>query len=154
MADYNSIINFLNEYIKHYKELLSFENAKLNLVMSGKVSELNDSLSKEQALVMKGNSLESKRVALMEKEGLGGLSLSEIINKAPQQYKTQLTEKKEQLSKYIFEIKRINESSMNSVNEKLDTINKRLRNTDINTYDEHAHKQHIPKFSSSISKNI
>lgn len=154
MANYNSIITFLNEYINHYMELLSFENAKLDLVMSGKISELSDSLSKEQALVMRGNSLESKRTALMEKEGLGGLALNEIINQAPQEYKTQLSEKKQQLSKYIFEVKRINESSASAVNQKLDTINKKLRNSDINTYDEHAKKKQISKFSSSLSKNI
>ena len=154
MADYDSIITFLNEYIRHYRDLLAFENQKLELVMSGKVSELNNSLSKEQALIMKGNSLETKRIALMEKEGLGGLELSKIIEQAPSEYKTKLAEIREKLSKYILEVKRINDSSMSAVNEKLDTINKKLRNTEIDTYDEHAKKKQIAKISESLSKNI
>ena len=154
MADYKKIITFLDEYIKHYVELLSFENSKLDLIMSGKVSQLSDFLSKEQALAMKGSSLEKKRIALMEKEGLGELTFSETIEKAPEEFKTQLTERKQQLSKYIFEIKRINENAMMAVSENLDKINKRLRNSDINTYDEHANKKQLSKFGSSLSKNI
>lgn len=154
LADYNAIITFMKEYVNHYKELLEFENKKLDLILSGKVSQLNDSLSKEQALAMKGKSLEKKRIDLMEKEGLAGLQLSKIIEQAPDEYKTQLSEIKEKLSKYIFEVKRVNDSAMANVNEKINYINKSLKNIDINTYDEHANSKKIPETSSSISKNI
>ncbi len=154
MTDYNELIKFLEEYSEHFRLLLSFENKKLEILMNNDAAKLNESLSKEQALIMKGNSLESKRISILKGMGFDGFTFKEIIIKAPDEYKTRLESVYNDLTKYIMEIKRVNSSAMADVDIKLDMINKKLKNDDMNTYDEHARKKHVGKASTSISKNI
>ncbi len=154
MINYKNILIFFDEYIAHYRELLSFENQKLSLLVDNDIKKLNDSLSKEQALVMKGNSLEAKRIKLMKDQGIENISFSEIIDNSPIEYKMKLTESFEALKKYVNETKRINDNAMMTVNNRLSDIDKRLSTKESSTYDEHGGKNLKTSFSSSLSRNI
>ena len=76
MPDYKKIIAFFDEYIRHYKAFLQFEYLKMDMINHNQIEKLSDSLSTEQALIMKTNSLENKRAKLLE--GLEGKSFAEI----------------------------------------------------------------------------
>ncbi len=151
MPDYNTIISFFDEYISHYRELLSFENQKFEYIITNKVSELGNCLSKEQALIMKGNSLETKRVSLLEKEGLAGMKFKELVDSAPEQYAVKIKSRFNELSKYISEVKRINDEAMGLVRSKLAVIESKLPTG--NTYDGKGDRKSTIN-SSSLTRNI
>ena len=65
MKDFHTFQNFMNEYNSHYRELLSFETKKLRLIADDDIDELRKSLNTEQAMIMKTNSLEKKRMELL-----------------------------------------------------------------------------------------
>ena len=154
MHNYNTIITFFDEYITHYRELLSFENIKLEMIVSNNVLELSSSLSKEQALIMKGNSLESKRLKLFEKEGFKNIKFQKLIDEAPQEYSSMLNTKFIELSKYINEVKRINDNGLSIVKEKLAKIEAKSSNKTSDTYDGKGGKKHSSAMPSAISKNF
>jgi len=154
LTNYNTIIDFFDEYISHYKELLSFENKKLELIVENNVSELSTSLSREQALIMKGGSLETKRINLLKNEGLNNAKFQEIIDQAPVEYSTMLSNRFSELSKFVNEVKRINDNSLSIVKNKLSAIDKKLSNNLADTYDINGGKRHSSNGISAVSKNI
>ncbi len=154
MPNYNTIVLILDECIEHYKELLSFENEKIGYITSNNVSELSNSLSREQALIMKGNSLEAKRLAVLKKEGVGELRFSELIEQAPDGYSTLLNAKHSELSQYINEVKRINGFALDMVKEKLSYIENRISQNQTDTYDKSGEKKHKATSGSTIFKNV
>ncbi|MFA5658451.1 MAG: flagellar export chaperone FlgN [Oscillospiraceae bacterium] len=154
MTNYNTVLDFFDLCIEHYSELLSFENEKLRLISAENARELGNRLSKEQALIMKGNALEAKRIELMKKEGLEGLRFDAIIENAPDEYNTALSRRRDELTKYINEIKRINGHAMVSVREKLERIEKVKAGMSTDIYDGKGEKKHSASASSSLSKNV
>lgn len=154
MLDYNLLINFFDEYINHYKELLSFENKKLEYIMSNDVTELSNCLGKEQALIMKGNSLETKRISLLEKQGVKDLKFKDLIEDAPKQYSFKLSNRFNELSKYVMEVKRINDEALGVVKTRLFTIEQKLSKGTNDLYDGKGDKKHTSNMFSSLAKNI
>ena len=154
MRDYNLIINFFDEYINHYRELLSFENVKLNYIITNNVTELSNCLGKEQALIMKGNALESKRISMLEKQGLRDMKFKDIIESSPEQYSNKLSSVFGELSKYVSEVKRINDEALSIVKTRLTTIEKKLSKGKSETYDGKGDKKRSVPIFSSLAKNI
>lgn len=153
MPDYNKIIDFFDECIEHYKELLSFENKKLEYITSNNVDELSNGLGREQALIMKGNSLETKRVEILKKQGVSDIKFKELIESAPDEFSGKLNARYLELLKYINEVKRINGYSLNMVEEKLNYIEERISQNN-STYDMSGEKKHAVSSGSAISKNV
>jgi hypothetical protein len=153
MHNYDAIIEFFEQYINHYRELLAFENQKLQYIVSNNVTELSNSFGKEQALIMKSNNLEAKRVSLLKQEGFSEKKFSDMLENCPEEYLPKLSSIFSELSKYIFEVKRINDEAMNIVNAKLSHIEEKLQNNTGEIYDGKGDKKHTD-VSSSLSKNI
>ncbi len=154
VPDYNIIIKYFEEYINHYKELLEFQNTKLSYISKNSIEELNNSLSKEQALIMKGNSLEAKRKKMLENQGVNSEGFKKLIEDAPAQYSGKLASIYEELSKYIFEVKRINDEAMVLVKQKLTAIDKKTSRSDGNIYNDKGDKKQPLGDSISLGKNI
>lgn len=148
------MIDFFDEYILHYKELLAFENQKLELIVANNVTELSNCLSKEQALIMKGNSLEKKRISLMNEQGLSDIKFGEIIDNSPKEFSTRLKSSYSELSKYVNEVKRINTNAMEIVNGKLSAVESKLSKTNNDTYDVKGGKKRESNSTSALTKNI
>jgi len=154
LSDYSTMIDFFDEYILHYKELLAFENQKLELIVANNVTELSNCLSKEQALIMKGNSLEKKRISLMNEQGLSDIKFGEIIDNSPKEFSTRLKSSYSELSKYVNEVKRINTNAMEIVNGKLSAVESKLSKTNNDTYDVKGGKKRESNSTSALTKNI
>lgn len=154
MPNYELLIDFFNEYNNHYKELLSFENTKFQYIVSNNVIELGNSLGKEQALIMKGNSLEAKRLSLLEKQGLKGVKFQDIIDDAPEQYSYKLSSLFSELSKYVSETKRINDEALSAVKTRLSAIDQKLSKQSNDVYDGKGGKKHTSNTFSSLAKNV
>lgn len=150
MPDYNKIIAFFDEYIAHYKEFLSFEYRKLDMINKNKIEELSDSLSIEQALIMKTNSLEGKRERHLK--DVEGKTFAEIAENAPEEYRERLSEQHEELSDLIFKIKDINDTANIIVSERLKKIQRRTAELDVYDGKGSVRREHASR--AAISKNV
>ncbi len=153
MHNYKLIIDFFGQYTDHYIELLDFENKKLKYIISSDVNQLSSCLGKEQALIMKGNNLEAKRIDILKKEGLGETSFGEMIQSAPDEYKDKLQSVFSGLSKYVLEVKRINDEAMNVVRVKLNSIENKMSHNSGEIYNDKGGRNHTA-MSVSMTKNV
>lgn len=152
--DYDKLIEFFDEYIAHFEELLEYEHYKMQIIAEHKVVELSQSLSKEQALMMKSNSLEKKRIEMLKAHNCENDKFTDTIAKAPDNKKARLTKQFNQLSKIITEIKRVNQNSMFMVNQNLSEIKKHTSPTTSETYTDKGYKKQTAGMSSTLMKNI
>ena len=149
MPDYKKIIAFFDEYITHYKEFLQFEYLKLDMINHNQIEKLSKSLSTEQALIMKTNSYETKRVKLLE--GTAGSTFAEIAANAPEEYRTRLSEQHKELSEIVFRIKELNDSANITVTERLKKIQRKTAELDV--YDGRGTLKREHTSGLAISKN-
>lgn len=150
MPDYKKIIAFFDEYIRHYKAFLQFEYLKMDMINHNQIEKLSDSLSTEQALIMKTNSLENKRAKLLE--GLEGKSFAEIAEEAPAPYGERLAKQHEELSALVFKIKEMNDTANVIVSERLKKIQKRTAELDV--YDGRGTLKREHASRAAIFKNV
>ena len=113
------IIAFLDQYNRHFEKLADFLAEKQNRILVDDLTWLEEALVEEQSYIMKGNSLEDKRLALFEQCGLAGKKLSELPELFPEGYSGALNMQSERLNDSIAKIKRLNEVSTDIVNRKL-----------------------------------
>lgn len=130
-ADYFKLVRFFNEYIVHYKELLDFEYSKLDMINNDKIEELSLSLSKEQALIMKSNSMEKKRIEILGDDK--DLTFKEIIEKAPISCKKRLEGQYEELSACVMKIKELNDLANVIITGRLKRVERKT--AELDTYD-------------------
>ncbi|MCD7730534.1 MAG: flagellar protein FlgN [Oscillospiraceae bacterium] len=146
MTDYFKLVRFFNEYNAHYEEMLNFEYKKLDMINNDKIEELSKSLSTEQALIMKANSLENKRIAILGEDK--NLTFKEIIEKAPVSCKKRLEEQYAELSANVLKIKELNDLANVIITGRLKKVERKT--AELDTYDgrgslktEHASKAAI-----------
>jgi len=149
MPDYNKLIAFFDEYITHYKEFLQFEYLKLDMINNNQIEKLSKSLSTEQALIMKTNAYETKRVKLLE--GMTG-TFTEIAANAPAEYSKRLTEQHKELSEIVFRIKELNDTANITVTERLKKIQRKTAELDVYDGKGTVKREHASRLA--ISKNV
>lgn len=150
MPDYNKIIAFFDEYIAHYREFLQFEYLKLDMLNHNQIEQLSSSLSKEQALIMKTNSYETKRLKVLE--GTTGSTFAEIAENAPEEFREKLTAQHRELSEIVFRIKELNDSANITVTERLKKIQRRTAELDVYDGKGAVKREHASRLA--ISKNV
>lgn len=149
MLDYGKITAFFDEYVAHYEEFLEFEYAKTDLLNHNEIEKVSDSLAKEQALIMKANSLEAKRIKLLD--GIED-TFAELAEKAPEEYRQRLTEQHERLSFLVYRIKEINDNANIIVSERLRKI--QAMTSELDVYDGKGMVRREHASGSAISKNV
>lgn len=150
MPDYKKITEFFDEYIAHYRAFLKFELAKASMINHGDIEQLSNSLPTEQALIMKTNVMESRRLKLVE--GAPGDTFAELAEKAPEEYRDRLKAQHSELSDLIYKIKDINDAAGAVVSSRLKKIQRRTE--ELNVYDGKGSvkREHASKIA--ISKNV
>ncbi len=128
MPDYIKIIKFFDEYIAHYKEFLKFEYSKLDMINSHEIQKLSSSLSVEQALIMKTNAFEQKRIMVLGEHS--GMTFAEIAENAPDEYRRKLTKQHKDLADTVYRMKELNDSASVIVSERLKRIQRRTAELD------------------------
>lgn len=149
MPDYKKIIAFFDEYIAHYKSFLKFEYAKADMINKGAIAQLSDSLTTEQALIMKTNTFEARRMKLVE--GCGD-SFGELIDGAPAEHKERLKSQHEELSEIIYKIKELNDNAGVIVSERLKRIQQRTAELDVYDGKGALKREHATK--AAIFRNV
>ncbi len=150
MPDYKKIIAFFDEYIAHYREFLEFEYLKLDMINHNQIEKLSKSLSSEQALIMKTNSYETKRVKLLE--GTTGSTFAEIAENAPEEYRERLSAQHKELSEIVFRIKELNDCAKITVTERLKKIQRKTAELDVYDGKGTLKREHASRLA--ISKNV
>lgn len=150
MLEYKKIIAFFDEYIAHYREFLKFEYSKADMINKGEIEKLSSALSTEQALIMKTNSYESKRLKLLAETN--GASFSEITDAAPEEFRGKLEEQHRELSELVFKIKEINDTAGLIISERLRKI--RSRTSELDVYDGRGALRRETPSAVAISKNV
>lgn len=149
MPDYKKIIMFFDEYVAHYRSFLKFEYAKADMINKGAIAQLSDSLTTEQALIMKTNALEARRIKLVE--GCGN-TFGDLIDGAPEEFKEKLKDQHEELSEIIYKIKELNDNAGVIVSERLKKIQKRTAELDV--YDGSGALKRENATRAAISRNV
>jgi len=147
--DYNALIAFFDEYNAHYKSFLKFEYSKLDMINKDEIEKLSASLSSEQAFIMKTNSLEKQRLALLGADN--SKSFEQIVNDAPDEYKARLDEQRRTLSELIYKIKEINDTANIIVSERLKKI--RSVTGELDTYNINGSVRKESASASTMFKN-
>lgn len=150
MIDYKIITDFFDEYIIHYQELLSFELTKLDMINKNDIETLSGALPREQALIMKTDSFEARRIKLLGEDA--GKSFPQIIEMAPVEYKEKLSQQRKVISSSVMKIKEINDIAGVIVAERLKRIKRRIGES--GTYNGRGGVKRDSASLSAISKSV
>lgn len=134
-------LEFFDIYNKHFEKFADFLAVKQNKILLDDLNWLESALQEEQKYIMKGNSLEEKRLALFERAGLGEITLKQLMEMFPDELKGNMQLESDRLEKSIGTIKRLSETSDSIVRRKLEIQAKLLgvnEYTGIGTYDQNA----------------
>ncbi len=129
-----SIIRYMEKYNEHFENLETFVSEKKAKVIADDLVWLLDSLVTEQKLVMEGNDLEVKRLALFEQLGISGKKAKELLGECPEELKAKLTLECTAMEKHIDLIKRTNADIIDIIERKL-SIQEKLANQSHSTMD-------------------
>ncbi len=113
------VIEYMDRYNETYRTMVSFLTEKLAKVMSDDILWLLDSVEEEQALVMKIQSQENARIVYFAEYGLENKTAKELIEEAPDGYKTRMKMLYDNLTDYIARIRRLNADIVETVEKKL-----------------------------------
>lgn len=121
IASAHEIVDFFDAYSQHFKELRMFITKKQDKVAGDDLTWLLDSLNEEQRLIMRGNSLEAKRLALFNSLGYKDYNSVMITDECPDEFKGKLRVFLDSINDDIYFIKNTNEDILDLIEKKLDT---------------------------------
>lgn len=145
--DYPALIEFFDEYNNHFRDFLRFEYRKMDMLNKGEIEKLSNSLSAEQAFIMKSGSLEKRRIMLTGED----VTFADIVDGAPDEYKAALDERHRALTEMVLKIKEINDTANLIVSERLKKI--RMRTGSLDTYNGHGDVKKDNAVNSTMSTN-
>ena len=114
---------FMLDYTAFFEGLLDDEKQKLEAVLSYNLKELEQSVSMQQAAVMKLESMEKRREELQNQAGYEGKTFKEILADVDEESSKALGDVFHRLEDAISMIKFYNQKSMDVVKLNLNTIN-------------------------------
>ena len=115
----DTIITFMDQYNAHFEKYADFLEVKQNRILLDDLNWLEEALKDEQSYIMKGNSLETKRLALFEQCGIGGKKLNELPELFPEEYRGTLNIQSKRLNDVIARITRLSEVGSDLVQRKM-----------------------------------
>ena len=126
------LIKFLYQYYEFLQKFAKNESEKLSAISCWKLSNIEKSISDQQANEKKLENLERTREQLQQNAGLEGMTFREIIKVSDQKYQPQLTELFSKIEAIILDIKYYNTRSMTITEENLKNIGKEISQEPVN----------------------
>lgn len=122
------LIDILNKELKIYNELLKLSKDKTDIIIKGKVSELENIVKNEQTLILKLGGMENKREGIIE--GIAGkldissmeLNISELVKKIEPSKAFELKQYQANFTGLLSELKEINDLNSKLVKNSLEFI--------------------------------
>ena len=134
-----AVIEFMEKYNRHFEELELFVSEKKAKVVADDLVWLLDSLTKEQKLVMEGNDLETKRLALFEELGISGVKAKELVAECPEDLRTKLHLECSSMEKHVDVIRKTSADIIEMVERKL-SIQEKIANQPRSTMETYTGK--------------
>ncbi len=116
----------LDDCIALYTNMLEFENSKYTVIVQKDITSLEEMLKVEQALIMKSGVLEKRRVSTQAELGFDGYTLLEMAEQLDTDNRSRLLIYREKLLEQLNAIKSVNSKSMQILNDRLRTTERRL----------------------------
>ena len=139
MSKFDVFYPVLDECLVFYENMLEFENNKYDVIVRKDIPQLEAMLKIEQAMIMQSNALERHRIEMQNNLGYDGYTLLEMAEQSNGEDCEKLKSYREKLLKALYEIKSINGKSMELIETRLRTSEKRLELSgyvqDMHTYD-------------------
>lgn len=124
----NKIIELLEHEYRVYENILRMSKDKTNIIVEGKVKELENVVKLEQALVLQISRIDKQREEVVEQLSKEvnlkdkNLNISEIIQYGNEEQKKQLEEYKGRMSKLIEELAHTNQINSKLIENSLEYI--------------------------------
>lgn len=110
---------FLNEYRDFLHEMIETEQEKLAALVSNELIRIEQSLSQQQLMAKRFESMESKRSSLQRQAGFANLSFTEIINLSEEADRPSLFACFGNITQSIEQIQFLNQKSMGLVRDQM-----------------------------------
>lgn len=129
------LVDFFKSYKEHFTELEAFLVTKQEKVIGDDLVWLSESLVEEQRLVMRGNSIEAKRLLMFEELGLKDCRSADLLEQLPEDYKGQFRVCITSIEKSIDFIQKTNSDILDLIERKLDVQAEKLNQSIISGSD-------------------
>lgn len=113
------LIDFLDGYNRHFESFADFLSEKQNRILVDDLKWLESALIEEQSYIMKGSSLEEKRLELFRQTGLKDKKLSQLSEYFPPEFAGALRVQSDRLNKSVARIRQLTATSKELVERKL-----------------------------------
>lgn len=145
----------MKQYLVFYKEFLEFEKIKLEDVTNNRIDLIDEHVKKEEVFLLRSKGFEVKREAFLKELGFENLTMSEIIEKTPQDFKEKVSSLFSELSEVLLDLKEINSRCNSMIELRLHRIEKTLNQLDENQQKQHNDSAKKPKNRSDfISRKV
>jgi len=160
--EFDIMLNQFHEYLltvlNVYRDLIPTLKSELEAVQKDDITSLNDSLKKQQALMLKTKSFDSKVSGFQSKLGISANTLTETISKLPEEHQLSFFEILSQFGQTSEEVKFYQEKCRIMLQSKLYLIDKALSRAhvqkDPTTYNKDAGEVQGLLFSKSLEVKI
>lgn len=127
------LLRVLQDQLDVCNQYLDIQNKKTNCLVVGDIKVLDDIVREDQSFAMQMDSLESKRMKLLNEIGNAEMTIKEVIeNYVETDYKGKFTEVFESLSEVLFKLRSVNNLNQKLLKQRLTVVNKLLSNDYVN----------------------
>jgi len=118
------LLGLLKEEMAIYEILLELATKKTDIIIHGKIKELDETVQMERNFIKKLVELEEKRENTLKEMGKGeGVTISEVIKSLPLEEAAQFNNVKERLSAVLKELEQRNDLNMALIEQALEYVN-------------------------------
>ncbi|ERM91775.1 FlgN family protein [Caldanaerobacter subterraneus subsp. yonseiensis KB-1] len=118
------LLGLLKEEMAIYEILLELATKKTDIIIHGKIKELDETVQMERNFIKKLVELEEKRENTLKEMGKGeGVTISEVIKNLPLEEAVQFNNVKERLSAVLKELEQRNDLNMALIEQALEYVN-------------------------------
>lgn len=118
------LLGLLKEEMAIYEILLELATKKTDIIIHGKIKELDETVQMERNFIKKLVELEEKRESTLKEMGKEeGVTISEVIKSLPLEEAAQFNNVKERLSAVLKELEQRNDLNMALIEQALEYVN-------------------------------
>ncbi|NNG67700.1 flagellar protein FlgN [Caldanaerobacter subterraneus] len=118
------LLGLLKEEMAIYEILLELATKKTDIIIHGKIKELDETVQMERNFIKKLVELEEKRENTLKEMGKGeGVTISEVIKSLPLEEAMEFNNVKERLSAVLKELEQRNDLNMALIEQALEYVN-------------------------------
>lgn len=122
MEKYSEFNTLIKDFIELFDNLIDVEQKKLDAVIADNIAEVEESIKKEQAVILRLRGLEHQRESTQDSMGMKDLTFREILEQVPEDVSETLTPLFQELTQKVRTFQSINDNAKDAVNVKLHHI--------------------------------